>query len=200
MTDPAGISARGLCEPFTSTSRGSLLGQTTITDSPSGVAVGRSFRLCTAMSTLPSCTADSSALVNMPLPSPARGASGITSPWLRITRTLGEMSGETLRSLASTSSVCASASRLPRVPTTILIHFSSAGLTRLGSPLRRTPRSISGCHRSARTAREWSPGSRGHPSWRQWGCEAAFARWPGSLPRCGPRPALQGAASAEASL
>ena len=82
---PAGSSANRIPDLDTSASRGSSLGGTPAMQRPDGIAVGRSFMLCTANCTWPLSKACSISVVNNPLPPMAGRALSMTrSPWVLI--------------------------------------------------------------------------------------------------------------------
>ena len=107
---PAGTGARA-----TSTSSTAARASTPARRKAGGTSVGRSLRLCTAMSMLPACRACSSSRVKTPL-SIANLASGRMSPLVRMTMRSKTASGNAVCRADSASAVWASARSLPRVP------------------------------------------------------------------------------------
>ena len=116
MRAPAGSRARVCPKWQTRTSRGSARSGIAPIAIPSGKAVGISLRLWTAKSISPAARRRSISLTKTPRPIPAKGAARLASPWVVTITSSKATPGWAARSRDSTSSVCASASRLPRVP------------------------------------------------------------------------------------
>jgi hypothetical protein len=97
-------------------------GGVTASTKPSGIAVGRSFRLCTAMSIRPSSSSCPSWLENAPLPlTPLTSRSELfrsRSPSVITTRFLNFTTGHGPPNRLRNSATIACARRLPRAPTT----------------------------------------------------------------------------------
>ncbi len=110
-------------EPHSASWRSSR-GGVTASAKPSGIAVGRSLRLCTAMSILPSSSSCASWLENAPLPVPLAPLTSRSelvrsrSPSVITTRFLNFTTGHGPPNRARNSATIACARRLPRAPTT----------------------------------------------------------------------------------
>ncbi|OPY89223.1 MAG: hypothetical protein A4E73_03146 [Syntrophaceae bacterium PtaU1.Bin231] len=132
-------------------SRGSPRSGVAPISSPSGSSAGMSFRLWTAMSTVPARSASSISLTKSPLPPiRARAVSCMMSPFVRMIKISVCNPGFASRRAFATTLVCVSARELPRLPILnvrsmafLLPVFASPGPSRRASgppPRREAPR------------------------------------------------------------
>ena len=137
---PGGSSDSGVAHLSMSASLGSCRGTLPAMTRPSGSSLARSLALCTARSMSPFSSAISISLANAPLPRLTRAASFLRSPPVVMGVTSKTAEGKPSLRRETTSSACARARGLPRVPIRYLADMAGQpgrSTHRRGLPRRR---------------------------------------------------------------